>query len=87
MKDKKEMVTVPYIVYEKDIEHKNTVVKIMGTAILFLIIALICTVYMFMSFINSHDYKNYDQDGNGINNINEGTQRDVINESSSPEND
>lgn len=81
MKEKNSMINVPYIVYEKDMEHKNTVIKFMGVSIIFLIVAIVATTWMFMSFINSHDYKNYDQDGNGINNINEGTQGDVINES------
>lgn len=81
MKEKSSMINVPYIVYEKDMEHKNTVIKIMGASIICLIIAIITIVYMFMSFINSYDYTSYEQDGNGINNINSGTQGDVVNES------
>ena len=81
MKEKNSMINVPYIVYEKDMEHKNTVIKFMGVSIMFLIIAIVAITWMFMSFINSYDYKNYEQDGNGINNINEGTQGAIINES------
>lgn len=85
--NKNSMINVPFIAYEKEMDHKNKVVKIMGTIILFLVIAIICIVYMFMNFINGHNFKNYKQDGKGINNINEGTQRDIINESNTPNND
>lgn len=81
MKNEKTMVSVPYIAYEQDIAHKNTIIKIMGGIIFSLIIAIILTVWMFMSFISKYDYKNYDQNGDGINNINSGTQGDITNES------
>lgn len=87
MKDKKSMVNVPYIVYEKDIEHKNTVIKIMGTSIIFLIISIVATIWMFMSFIGKFNYNNFTQDGEGQNNINTGTQGDIINESTIKNND
>ena len=79
--NKSSMVNVPFIAYEKEMSHKNTIVKIMGTIILFLVIAIICIVYMFMSFISNYDYKNYDQNGERVNNINSGQQGDIINES------
>ena len=84
--NKSSMVNVPFIAYEKEMSHKNTVIKIMGAIILALVVAIVCIIFMFMKFINAHDFKNYDQDGNGINNINEGTQRDIINESNTPNN-
>ena len=85
--NKSSMVNVPFIAYEKEMDHKNKIVKIMGAIILALVVAIVCIVFMFMKFINAHDFKNYDQDGNGINNINEGTQSDIINESNTPNND
>ena len=85
--NKSSMVNVPFIAYEKEMDHKNKIVKIMGAIILALVVAIVCIIFMFMKFINAHDFKNYDQDGNGINNINEGTQRDIINESNTPNND
>ena len=81
------MVNVPFIAYEKEMDHKNKIVKIMGAIILFLVVAIVCIVFMFMKFINGHNFKNYKQDGKGINNINEGTQMDIINESNTPNND
>lgn len=79
--NKNSMINVPFIAYEKEMDHKNTIVKIMGAIILFLVVAIVCIVYMFMSFIGNYDYKNYDQNGEGVNNINSGQQGDVINES------
>lgn len=38
--NKSSMVNVPFIAYEKEMSHKNTIVKIMGTIILFLVIAI-----------------------------------------------
>ena len=79
--DKSSIVNVPFIAYEKEMEHKNKIIRFLGIIILGLIITIVVMFWLFMSFINSYDYKNYDQDGNGQNNINEGTQGDVINES------
>lgn len=79
--NKGSMISVPFIAYEKEMEHKNNIIKFMSGFIIGLIILIIVMFYMFMSFINSYDYKNYDQDGNGINNINSGNQGDIINES------
>lgn len=87
MKEKSSMINVPYIAYEKEMEHKNAVIKIMGASVICLIVTIVLVVYMFMSFINAHDFRNYAQDGNGVNNINEGTQGDLINESSVTKND
>ena len=79
--NKSSMVNVPFIAYEKEMDHKNKIVKIMGAIILALVVAIVCIVYMFMSFISNYDYKNYDQNGEGVNNINSGQQGDIINES------
>ena len=85
--EKKSIVNVPFIAYEKEMGGKNKIIILMGIIILTLIISIVFICYMFTSFINSHDYRNYDQNGNGQNNINEGTQGDVINESTITEND
>ena len=85
--EKKSMVNVPFIVYEKDIEHKNNIIKFMFAIIIVLLVILGLSSYMFMSFINNFDYNNYAQDGNGVNNINTGTQGDILNESTVENND
>lgn len=81
------IVNVPYILYEKEMVHKSSIIKMLMGIIFALVITLALTSFMFMSFINSHDYTSYDQDGNGQNNINKGTQGDVINESTIERND
>ena len=81
------IVNVPYILYEKEMVHKSLIIKMLIGVIFTLVIIFALTLFMFMSFINSHDYTSYNQDGNGQNNINKGTQGDVINESKIERND
>ena len=81
------IVNVPYILYEKEMVHKSSIIKMLMGIIFALVITLALTSFMFMSFINSHDYTSYYQDGNGQNNINKVTQGDVINESTLERND
>ena len=85
--EKKSMVNVPFIAYEKDIEHRNSIIKFMFAIIIVLVIILGLSFYMFMSFINNFEFSKYYQEGHGLNNINEGTQGDVINESTTSKND
>ena len=85
--EKKSIVNVPFIAYEKEMSSKNKLIVFLSSTIIVLIIAIVLICFMFMSFINSHDYTSYDQDGNGQNNINKGTQGDVINESKIERND
>lgn len=87
MKEKKEMVTVPYIAYEKALDDKKAVIKCMSVVIISLIVAIVLIVFFFMSFIDKHNYTSYSQDGNGLNNINSGTQGDISNESTTKDND
>ena len=76
---KNNIVNVPYILYEKEMGNKSTIIKMLIGVILTLVIILASTLFMFMNFINKHDYVSYAQDGNGQNNINTGTQGDVTN--------
>lgn len=78
---KKEIVNVPYIVFEKDMEHKNSIIKMLFSIIVCLAIIIGISIYMFMMFLNNFEFTTYNQDGNGLNNINTGTQGDVVNES------
>ena len=73
--------SVPLLIYENEMKHKTNIIKGLLGIILALIIVLGLTVYLFMSFISLYDYSKYKQDGNGINNINSGSQGDLINES------
>ena len=76
---KNNIVNVPYILYEKEMVHKDSIIKMLIGVIITLVIILALTVFMFMKFINQYDYTSYAQDGNGQNNINTGTQGDVTN--------
>ena len=74
-------VSIPLIVYENEMKYKTNIISKLIAAIIILTICLGLTIYLFMSFINSYDYVEYNQDGEGFNNINAGYQGDVINES------
>ena len=76
---KNNIVNVPYILYEKEMGTKTTIIKMLIGVILTLVIVLALTLFMLMRVVNSHDYVSYAQDGNGQNNINTGTQGDVTN--------
>ena len=76
---KNNIVNVPYIIYEKEMGTKITIIKMLIGVILTLVIVLALTLFMLMRVVNSHDYVSYAQDGNGQNNINTGTQGDVTN--------
>ena len=86
MKNEKTMVTVPYIAYEKAMDDKKLVIKIMSSIIISLVVAIVVTIVLFMSFINKCNFTSYDQDGNGVNNINSGTQGDVSNGTTTKDN-
>ena len=76
---KNNIVNVPYILYEKEMGTKTTIIIMLIGVILTLVIVLALTLFMLMRVVNSHDYVSYAQDGNGQNNINTGTQGDVTN--------
>ena len=76
---KNNIVNVPYILYEKEMGTKITIIKMLIGVILTLVIVLALTLFMLMRVVNSHDYVSYAQDGHGQNNINTGTQGDVTN--------
>lgn len=76
---KNEVKSVPLIIYESEMKHKTNIIKWLFSIIISLIIVLFISIYLFLSFINSYDFVGYEQDGDGINNINTGQQGDVIN--------
>jgi uncharacterized membrane protein len=79
--------SVPLLIYEGEMRHKKNI--IVG---LFIILGLVILVFgiaicMFIKFISAHDFVGYNQNGNGVNNLNSGTQGDIINESTLKNND
>lgn len=81
MQDPNKAKSVPLIIYENEMRHKTNIIKGLFVMLGLSFIVLGVTIYLFMSFISSYDFTGYTQDGNGINNLNNGTQGDVINES------
>lgn len=81
MQDHNKAKSVPLIIYENEMRHKTNIIKGLFVMLGLSFIVLGVTIYLFMSFISSYDFTSYTQDGNGINNLNNGTQGDVINES------
>lgn len=73
--------SVPLLVYENEMKHKKNIIKGLFTIILVLTIVLGIAICLFMKFIGSFDKVSYDQNGEGVNNVNTGKQGDVINES------
>lgn len=76
---KNNIVNVPYILYEKEMSTKTTIIKMLIGVVLTLVIILALTLFMFMKILENYDYVSYAQDGHGQNNINTGTQGDVTN--------
>ena len=73
--------SVPLIIYESEMQHKTSIIKWLITVICLLILVLGIAVWLFVSFINNYNFVGYDQNGEGINNVNTGEQGDIINES------
>ena len=70
----KKLTAVPLPVYEQEMKFKNRV-------IIMLLFILGVTITLFISFISSYDFVGYEQNGEGMNNINNGSQGDILNES------
>ena len=76
---KNKTISIPLIVYENEMKYKTSIITKLITVLITLIICFGITIYLFISFINSYDYVEYNQDGEGFNNINSGYQGDVVN--------
>ena len=78
----KEMKSVPMPIYENEMRSKNNVITCLFITILLLIVVIGVSVYMFVKFISAYDYLGYEQNGEGVNNINNySNQGDILNES------
>lgn len=72
MQDHNKAKSVPLIIYENEMRHKTNIIKGLFVMLGLSFIVLGVTIYLFMSFISSYDFTGYTQDGNGINNLNNG---------------
>lgn len=76
----KEKANVPYIVYESEMARAERRDKRQWIVIIVLIVALFASNIGWLWYMNQYDTYSYDytQDGEGLNNINAGTQGDVL---------
>ena len=72
-------VTVPYVVHESAMARSERQIKRMRIALIVLAVALFLTNMAWIGYQSQFDTFSYDQDGDGINNVNVGEQGNIIN--------
>lgn len=77
--DDKEIFTIPYVVYESALSRCERTVKRLFIALIITILCLVGTNIGWMVYESQFEAFSYDQDGDGINNMNYGTQGDLSN--------
>ena len=74
-----EAVKIPYVLYEKAMVRADNLAKKLWITICVLIVLLVATNISWLVYESQFDNIGYKQDGDGINNVNLGNQRDVTN--------
>ena len=72
-------VSVPYVVHEAEVSRQERQIKRMWVALVVLIAALFLTNMAWIGYESQFETISYEQDGDGVNNVNLGEQGDVIN--------
>lgn len=72
-------VSVPYVVHEAEVSRQERQIKRMWVALIVLIVALFLTNMAWIGYESQFETISYEQDGDGVNNVNLGEQGDVIN--------
>lgn len=72
-------VNVPYVVHEATVARQERQIKRMWIALIVLVVALFLTNMAWIGYQSQFDTFSYEQDGDGINNVNVGEQGDIIN--------
>lgn len=72
-------VIVPYVVHEAEVSRQERQIKRMWVALIVLIVALFLTNMAWIGYESQFETISYEQDGDGVNNVNLGQQGDVIN--------
>lgn len=75
--------SVPYVVHESAMSRAERVIKRQWIAIIFLICMLFASFGLFVWYESLYETISYEQDGEGINNVNLGEQGDLNNGSES----
>lgn len=71
---------VPYIVHESAMARNERTQRRLWILVIILIAAILLSNLAWIIYESQFDTYSYEQDGNGINNINSGSQGDLINE-------
>ena len=77
--DDKEVFSVPYVVYEGEMARNERTIKKLFIALIVTIICLVGTNVCWMIYESQFETVTYGQDGDGINNVNYGSQGDLDN--------
>lgn len=72
-------VSVPYVVHEAEVSRQERQIKRMWIALIVLMVALFLTNLAWIGYESQFETISYEQDGEGVNNVNLGEQGDVIN--------
>ena len=72
-------VSVPYVVHEAEVSRQERQIKRMWIALIVLAVALFLTNMMWIGYESQFETISYEQDGDGLNNVNLGEQGDLIN--------
>lgn len=72
-------VTVPYVVHEATVARQERQIKRMWIAVIVLAVALFLTNMAWIGYESQYETFSYEQDGDGINNVNLGEQGDLVN--------
>jgi hypothetical protein len=72
-------VSVPYVVHEAEVSRQERQIKRMWIALIVLIVALFLTNMVWIGYESQFETISYEQDGDGLNNVNLGEQGDLIN--------
>lgn len=72
-------VSVPYVVHEAEVSRQERQIKRMWVALIVLIVALFLTNMAWIGYESQFETISYEQDGDGLNNVNLGEQGDLIN--------
>lgn len=71
--------SVPLPIYESEMEHKNKIIRML-ICLVFTMLAVLClTIYMFVKFIGGYDFTEYNQTGNGKNEMNISMKGEIAN--------
>ena len=72
--------SVPLPIYENEMEHKNKIIKMLICLVFTILIVLCLTIYMFVKFIGGYDFTEYNQTGNGKNEMNISMRGEIMND-------